>query len=163
MANEQTPITLALLPLKKYAQFSGRSTKAEYWWFTFAFVVMGFVADGIDLVLGSEVGLLGLMFTLGFFVPTLSVTVRRLHDIGYSGLWLLVVIAPAAVFGFQTTYAALDQKFNEVEPTSSSLVSISAFVIACLILMICMALPGKKGGNDYGSDPYGDDGSNAFA
>ena len=153
----------ALLPLKKYAKFSGRSTRAEYWWFTLAFVVGGFVIDGIDLVLGSEVGLLGLVFTFGLIVPTLSVTVRRLHDIGLSGLWLLAVIAPAAVFGFQTTYATLDQTFNEAKPSGSSLVSIYVFVIACFILVICMALPGKKGSNDYGSDPYGDDGSKAFA
>ena len=163
MAKEQTPIAWALLPLKRYAQLSGRSSRAEYWWFTLAFVVAGLVVDAVDLATGSEIGILGLIFTLGVIVPTISVTVRRLHDIGLSGWWLLAVIAPAAVFGFQTAYAALESTFNELEPTGSSLVSISAFVIACLVLMICMALPSNKGNNRHGSDPYGDSGGNALA
>ena len=107
--------------------------------------------------------MLGLVVTLGLFVPSLSVTVRRLHDIGRSGWWLLVVIAPAACFGFLSTVAALEGAYGELQPTTTGLGFILAFAIACLVLTICLVLPSTKGHNRHGANPRADDGEKAFA
>lgn len=163
MASVKSPIAWTLLPVKRYARFSGRSGRAEFWWFTLVSTVAGFAFDGIDRLVGSELGILGLIFTLGLFIPSLAVTVRRLHDIGMSGWWMLAVIAPAFLYGAQSSYAALESQFNGGAAASSSLVSISLLVIAGLALVLCLILPGNKGSNRYGSDPYDGSGSNAFA
>lgn len=92
-------MTWFVTALKRYADFSGRSRRKEYWMFVlFAFVIslgLGF----IDGVIGTYdeaagVGLLSGLFTLGVFVPSLSVTARRLHDIEKSGWLQLLFLIP---------------------------------------------------------------------
>jgi uncharacterized membrane protein YhaH (DUF805 family) len=68
-----------------YAQFDGRASRSEYWWF-YLFTLLAGIAAGI---LGSTVGNLA---TLAFFLPGLAIAARRLHDVGRSGWWLLIVL-----------------------------------------------------------------------
>jgi len=95
--------------LSKYATFTGRASRPEYWWWTlFVFLVsIGLsLIDNLALApaLGFEPfqddtpGILSLIFSLAVLVPGLAVSVRRLHDIGRSGWWLLIVLVP--VIGF---------------------------------------------------------------
>ncbi|MEO7410960.1 MAG: DUF805 domain-containing protein [Sphingomicrobium sp.] len=154
MASPTSPIEYTLLPLKRYAQFSGRSGRAEFWWFTLVTTAAGLFLDFIDRAMGSEYGLLGVIFTLGLFIPSLSVSVRRLHDIGISGWWMLAVIAPAMFFGMMSSFAALETEFNGGSAASPSLLWISLLVIACLAMVVVLVLPGTKGQNKYGEDPY---------
>ena len=163
MASVNTPIAWTLLPVNRSFEFSGRSGRAEFWWFTLVYTAAGLLLDAIDRAIGSEFGILGLILTLGLFIPSLSVTVRRLHDIDVSGWWLLAALAPAVFFGFESSFAALDSEFNGTAPGGSSMVSLSLFVIACFALVLCMVLPGKKGSNRYGADPYDGSGANAVA
>ncbi len=73
--------------LTKYANFDGRATRSEYWWFVlFTFLVS--VATGLV----SEI--LSGLFTLAVLLPSLAVGVRRLHDIDKSGWFLLVWFIP---------------------------------------------------------------------
>jgi uncharacterized membrane protein YhaH (DUF805 family) len=163
MAKENTPIAWAVLPLSKYAQFSGRSTRAEFWWFSLACFVVGFLVDAIDMAMGSEIGLIGMVYGLGLFIPTISVSVRRLHDTNRSGWWILVPVVPAVIFGFLTTAAKLDSVLDPSGTASTTAISTSmfvpliAFLFACLIVTIFMFLPGNKAANRFGSDPYSDD------
>jgi uncharacterized membrane protein YhaH (DUF805 family) len=71
----------------KYATFSGRASRPEYWWWTL-FVILGSVATAMvsDLLSG--------LFSLAVLVPFLAVAARRLHDIGRSGWWQLVGFIP---------------------------------------------------------------------
>lgn len=164
MASDKTPIEWTLLPLKRYAQFSGRSGRAEFWWFTLAYTAIGFAIDAIEWAMSSEWGILGLIFTLALFIPSLSVTVRRFHDIGMSGWWILVMLIPAVLFGMQSSFAALESEFSGAEAGAGSfVVAIALLVAGCLALVVCMVLPGNKGGNKYGSDPYGGANGKAFA
>jgi len=82
--------------LKNYVTFSGRARRSEYWYFVLfnliASVVLG-VLDAIMQVAGG-VGFLGLLYTLAVLLPTIAVGVRRMHDIGKSGWWLLLPIIP---------------------------------------------------------------------
>ena len=79
--------------LKNYAVFSGRARRTEYWMFT----LFNFL---IAVAIGLIVGLLGLpewlpsIYSLAVLVPSLAVSVRRLHDIGKSGWWILIGLIP---------------------------------------------------------------------
>ena len=162
MAVENTPLQWALLPVKRYAQFSGRSSRAEYWWFSLAFFLIGVAADSIDLMVGSEIGMLGLLVTLGLSIPLLAVTVRRLHDTDRSGWWLMVVIVPAAISGFVATTTELHSVYGPSQPATSTMTPIFAFLFACAVLTLFMVLPGNPGSNRHGPDPY-NAGPEAFA
>ena len=88
-----------LVALKKYATFSGRAQRAEYWYF-FLFYILTFIGlsfiHGITGTFSEEagIGLLGGLYSLAILIPSLAVGVRRLHDTGRSGWWLLVGIIP---------------------------------------------------------------------
>lgn len=79
--------------LKQYAVFTGRSRRKEYWMFVlFNFiiaVVLGFVEEAI----GSS-GILGGIYALAVLLPSLGVGIRRLHDTGRTGWWLLIGLIP---------------------------------------------------------------------
>ncbi len=93
--------------LKNYTEFEGRARRKEYWMFTLVnlLIVMGLQAV-LFMVAGmnpeSSLGLLlsGILgiYSLGVFIPSLAVGVRRLHDTGRSGWWLLISLVP--VIGF---------------------------------------------------------------
>jgi len=86
---------------QQYVGFSGRASRSEYWFFYLSFVVaaMGMLVLTVvsAFVLDALAGLMGMLTMvtyLGFFLPMLSVTVRRLHDLGKSGWMFLVVLIP---------------------------------------------------------------------
>ena len=85
--------------LKKYAVFGGRARRKEYWYFVLFNALIGIVlaiVDGVTgtLVPGAGIGLLGGLYSLAVFIPGFAVTVRRLHDTGKSGWWLLIFLVP---------------------------------------------------------------------
>lgn len=133
-----------LLPYRRYADFSGRSRRLEYWMFTLfqAIVITLFLVVMLTAAVASRdsgtgefgagfsaVMILFLIFCLGSVIPALAVTVRRLHDQDKSGWWILVQLLP---FG-------------------------------ALILLIFMCLEGTPGYNSYGDDPTGLGDADAFA
>lgn len=77
----------------KYATFSGRARRAEYWWFSLLYVIAAGAVLGISLSI--EAPLLGLLL-LPLAVPMLSVSVRRLHDTGRQGWRMFVALIPVA-------------------------------------------------------------------
>jgi len=87
-----------LMALKKYAVFSGRARRKEYWMFTlfnFIFLILAAILDNIFGTI-KHVGfsLLFSLYYLAIFIPHLSVSVRRLHDVGKSGWMLLISLIP---------------------------------------------------------------------
>ncbi len=79
---------------KKYAVFEGRAGRRETW--TFLLVNMGItlVLSAVDGMLGMLLGALSWLFSLIVLLPSLGVGVRRLHDTGRSGWWVLVSFVP---------------------------------------------------------------------
>ena len=76
-----------------YATFSGRARRSEYWWFALFTFVGSVVASLVDAaVLGRPV--LQLLFVLTVVVPSIAVTVRRLHDTDRSGGWYFIALVP---------------------------------------------------------------------
>lgn len=106
---------MMLLPLRRYAEFFGRSSRAEYWLFVLFVVVASAILTLVDTALGLgggierrwlytgwsaygwtdwHGGLLTRIFALLMIIPGLAVAVRRLHDTNRSGWWLLIVLVP---------------------------------------------------------------------
>ena len=85
--------------LKKYAVFGGRSRRKEYWYFVLFSVIVSLVLSAIDALLGTfssstNVGLLGGIYGLAIIVPSIAVSVRRLHDTDRTGWWILINLVP---------------------------------------------------------------------
>lgn len=79
--------------LKKYAVFSGRARRAEYWMFFLFNFIVAFVLGFIEGIFGGP-GILASLYSLAVFLPGLAVTARRLHDTNRSGWWLLISFIP---------------------------------------------------------------------
>ena len=76
-----------------YATFSGRSSRSAYWWFSLFNALVVVVALVVDAALRTG-GVFYVLTVLGIVVPNIALTVRRLHDTGHSGWWLLVSLVP---------------------------------------------------------------------
>jgi len=86
---------LMFQPLQRYADFQGRARRSEYWLFTLFIFIAAFVASIIDtVVFGGEAPVLVGILALGLIIPSLAVTVRRLHDTDRSGWWYLIAFLP---------------------------------------------------------------------
>ena len=79
----------------RYVDFRTRSTRAQFWWWVVWSVVLGFAASIVDSLLGlSEVGAVNGLVSLVLFLPSIAISVRRLHDIGRTGWWYLIILVP---------------------------------------------------------------------
>lgn len=85
-----------LTVLKNYAGFSGRAGRSEFWYFVLMSIIVSFVLGIIDGMFGTAV--LGIVYALAVLIPNIALAVRRLHDIGKSGWWLLVGFIPVVGF-----------------------------------------------------------------
>ena len=116
----------ATLPLKRYAEFTSRSRRKEYWMFlllSIGIYIIASILDGIAGLNGMIAGRYGpvtALVALGLLVPSLAVSVRRLHDSDRSGWWLLLGLVPI---------------FGEI------------------IVLVFMVLRGTRGANRFGADP----------
>lgn len=82
--------------MRLYADFSGRATRSDFWLFTLALILLLISASFVELiVLGNLTGgLIAGLINLLHIVPALAISVRRLHDTGKSGWWLLLMFVP---------------------------------------------------------------------
>ncbi len=115
-----------LMALKKYAVFSGRARRAEYWYFAlFSFIisVLLWVIGGILAKISGApwMALLGFIYWLAIIIPSIAVSIRRLHDTDHSGWWILIGFVP----------------------------------IVSLILLYFMVIDGNQAENKYGPNPKG--------
>jgi uncharacterized membrane protein YhaH (DUF805 family) len=88
-------------PIRKYASFSGRARRAEYWWFSlflalgsFVLAILDSIVFGVATVADYGIGPLGGLFSLGLIIPSIAVSFRRLHDLDRSAWWLLLGLIP---------------------------------------------------------------------
>jgi uncharacterized membrane protein YhaH (DUF805 family) len=88
-----------LAVLKKYAVFVGRARRTEYWYFFLFNLIITIALILVDTGAGtfyaeSGFGLLSSLYTLGVLLPSMGVTIRRLHDTGRTGWWVLLMLVP---------------------------------------------------------------------
>ena len=166
-----------LMPLRRYADFSGRSRRMEYWmWVVFQFLIgLAFsilmiavagagimsgdptqmvAVGGIALVLYLLYCLVGLVF----FIPSLAVTVRRLHDTNRSGWWILAPVVPYVlmVVATMTLIGSVGTKPDQSTVGMMAMI-VMVFLLAAavlgIVLLVFLFLEGTKGPNKYGPDP----------
>lgn len=109
----------------KYATFSGRARRSEYWWFVAFSVLLLVIAAVIDNAAGlhfkdQAIGWAYSIVALLLFIPSIAVTIRRLHDTGRSGWWWFLSLLCG---------------------------------IGAIILFVFCLLEGTSGPNEYGPDP----------
>ena len=81
----------------KYAAFKGVASRPEYWWFALFSLIVSVV---LDMLMGDPndpnvvVSGISLVWSLGILIPSLALSVRRFHDAGFSGKWLLLYLVP---------------------------------------------------------------------
>lgn len=140
---------------ENYANFNGRARRSEYWYFILFNAIFSLALTIIDDLLGlqfgtADSGVLNTIYSLAVFIPSLAVSVRRLHDIGKSG-WLLLIaygsIILLAVFLILGTFM---YSFD-----SSALIMIFALLIIAVAiwLLIMFCTEGDDFTNKYGPDP----------
>ncbi len=83
--------------LENYLNFEGRARRADFWWWFLATILACVVASFVGGVLGIA-NLLTSLLSLALFLPNLTFAVRRFHDIGMSGWWVLISLIP--ILGF---------------------------------------------------------------
>jgi uncharacterized membrane protein YhaH (DUF805 family) len=114
-----------LAVIRKYATFSGRAGRKEYWMFVLFFIIFAIVAMVLDNILGIAIknvryGPIYILYVLAFLLPGLAVSVRRLHDVGWSGWYLLLSFIP---------------------------------IVGAIILIVKYCTEGTPGTNQYGANP----------
>lgn len=76
--------------LKKYADFNGRARRKEYWMFVLFNMIFTYTLLFIDIYL--QIGVLNVIYSLALLIPSIAVAVRRMHDVGKSGWYILIPI-----------------------------------------------------------------------
>lgn len=131
----------------KYCCFRGRASRSEYWWFNlFNFIVMCIIY--LLFGLGSNTSqLAGTIYGLAVLLPSLGLSFRRLHDIGLSGWWMIILLG--------VMYALLTVGFVGIINHSMATSGICFMgVLACYAAVIIMTvLPSQPRENKYGPVP----------
>ncbi|MFZ4483725.1 MAG: DUF805 domain-containing protein [Chthoniobacterales bacterium] len=78
---------------KNYFTFTGRARRKAYWMFVLFNIIAAIIANVIDNVIGTG-GIIGGLYSLAVLLPGIALGIRRLHDIGKSGWWLLIALVP---------------------------------------------------------------------
>jgi uncharacterized membrane protein YhaH (DUF805 family) len=154
-----------LSAMRRYFEFSGRSSRSEFWFFILFLFILSIVASVLDAMLFGDAGvggvaLLSSIVSIVHFIPSLSVSVRRLHDIDRSGWWILLGLVPlligAVLFG-----GSLFMMAGATDPTLGTMggiagMGLSVFVViileivALIILIVFYCTRGTPGPNRFG-------------
>lgn len=127
--------------------YSGRSSRSEYWYALLFLLLASAACTIVDAAIGHPV--FSSLFNLLTFLPNISLAIRRLHDTGHSGWWLLAPFVPAFATAFTIVLAGTE---------AASVVGIVGFfaglgTIVTLLVWFCRA--GSLGDNRYGANPLG--------
>ena len=135
---------------RKYISISGRAPRSEYWWFTLFLLLLGLVAMLLDTALFNspafdETGPIENLANLATFIPSITVAVRRLHDINKSGFYIFMPLVGIAV-GFFAAFSL----------TSSAGVIIGFIIglVAILWFLWWMIKPSDPDPNRFGPNPF---------
>ncbi len=161
--------------LKQYADFNGRARRKEYWWFILIYFIIALICIFGWMMpffkMGYEAGISGgainideqeaalammknpflyiyIVFYMAMLIPSVAVTVRRLHDIGKSGYW--------AFFVFSGSILYFISKMLQVTNLAFSLVLALVCMAIAIISLVWMFTNSQYGPNKYGPNPKGE-------
>lgn len=136
---------------RHYADFKGVATRKQYWLYTLFYSIILVALSCIDLLLGIDFklfeesfgyGWLFALASLALCVPSLAIAVRRLHDIGKSGWWLLIALVP--IVGVIWLLCLLCKKGNATNPsipltsTDKTILGLSIASVVALFVFVCL-------------------------
>ena len=98
--------------LKNYVGFEGRARRTEYWMFVLFNFLAAVVLAIVEYSLGLE-SILSVLYSLAILLPSLAVAVRRLHDTGRSGWWILINLVPIVGGIILLVFMCLDSQEGE--------------------------------------------------
>jgi len=135
----------------KFATFSGRASRSEFWFFHLGTVLVAFGIGMASAMLAgpSSRGDASALWSLMIMLPSLAITVRRLHDINRSG-WLLLVFQAIVVLAFILAVSSNDRV---------SMIGGLALAGSLLTAVYFLAEAGTPGPNQYGEDPLASNGA----
>jgi uncharacterized membrane protein YhaH (DUF805 family) len=142
-----------IAPLIKYADFAGRALRREFWSFFVLFAgaqLLGHYLDSLNtpvVPVAAGMGMIELVISLVLLLPFVAVGVRRLHDTGRGGWWMLLLYLP-----YLSGVAAMG---NE----QLGLLCAGGLVVGAFALFALLLLPGEAGANRFGNDPDPDEGN----
>ena len=154
--------------LRQYAGFSGRATRAEYWWWVLGTVVAAILLSILDgIIFGFDVDSVSVfqpIFGLAILLPGLAVTARRLHDIGRTGWWQLLWWAigflgaiPFVVMLVVAVVGGISGDLNWAviigQVIVGLLISLAIWIGLVVWQIWWLASQGQAGPNRHGSDP----------
>jgi uncharacterized membrane protein YhaH (DUF805 family) len=154
---EMSPIDWAKRPIQKYADFTGRAPRAEYWWYALALIIVYIVVMIVESIVGINKMVFGvygpvtLLLALATFVPNLAVGVRRLHDTNRSAWWLLLLVP------YLVSALLMVRAMAAGSMTGFGAAGLMALVglVCCVIYLVLMVLSSMPGDNRFGPNPYG--------
>jgi uncharacterized membrane protein YhaH (DUF805 family) len=139
---------------QNYVTFRGRASRSEYWWFFLFCLLLGFVGGFLEAVMGRDGAALSGLVSLATFLPSLSVTVRRLHDTDRSGWWVGGFYLAFIPVGLLIGLLAAAAQANGSPPDATAL---GLFGILFLLMMgysitmlVFMCSRGTPGPNRFG-------------
>ncbi len=94
--------------LKKYVVFSGRARRKEYWYFALFSIIISIVLSVIDNLIGFYV--LASLYSLAVLLPSIGVSIRRLHDTGRTGWWIFIGLIPLIGTVILIIYMVIDSQ-----------------------------------------------------
>lgn len=135
---------------KHYFDFEGRVSRTEFWYYILAYIVLFIGAAIVQRIL--FIGhFLTMLLALTLLLPGLGLGVRRLHDIGRSGWWILIGVVPGALVVNSMVFAFFLGGLGLMLFTGSLLWLVT--LAAAILLIYWYAQPGTSGANQYGAEP----------
>lgn len=110
--NEKNPFDYFVDVFKKYAVFNGRSRRAEYWYFALFSTIISILLEIISFFVLKNL-IIVYLYDLAVLIPGLAVSIRRIHDIGKSGWFILINLIPIVGFIIWIVYLATDSQPGE--------------------------------------------------
>jgi len=146
------PLEATQSVLVNFADFSGRASRAEYWWFVAVWTVAYFAVLGLQ---HKRAKWPEYVFIAATLVPVMSVSFRRLQDIGHSGWWsvLEVVVFCALSFSLYMSMPTMDENNIEFTPNRSAMITGALCILAAIAIAWHFSLPSEPGTNKYGPNP----------
>lgn len=149
------PLEATQSVLANFADFSGRASRSEYWWFVAVWTVVYLVIIGLQQ---GKSKLPENVFIVVTAVPVMSVSFRRLQDIGHSGWWSVAELLVFCGIAW-ALYSSLPSEVSDDTVTENPLgpkfvISAALFIVATILIVWHFSLPSEPGSNEYGPNPH---------
>jgi uncharacterized membrane protein YhaH (DUF805 family) len=137
-----------LMPFRRLGDVGGRSRRMEFWLFWLTALIVQMLASYVDAItaqatVAGGMGPVTLVTTLVLLVPAATVGMRRLHDTGRSGWWMMLFGLP--YLGWLIS----------VQSGGQSIIAALALLLGSVGLLVMLVQPGVPGENSFGPDPKG--------